>query len=347
MSEGIVIIRPSFMKFCEDGCRAALFNHILYWIAWKAKDQPLEAIQAGEITYYATTEELVEHMAGAWGYQKVRREVNELIVMGIIGKGKNLTWGADRTKHFHFGKEQCQKLLEFCQKYEINLFGIGLPAEVIELIKAVRQFTDQSNANDQLVNCPEHKQFTDQSNAIYQSVGAITKVTTKVTKTKVTERKNDVGQRKANVATEQEASHSSIHPSPPSQNSSSQETKPEEVIFTEDEQKIYDYGRQTLFKATPPPKTAKLKSECAELALHIKTQEQFESLVQVVRKVPYIKGQIHLKNLVNELNGWLQSLEAKPTQVLSQGKAVYEPYVINHEVNERRKAALRAEFANS
>ncbi len=179
MSEIVVIIRPSFMKFCQDGCRAALFNHILYWIAKKVKGQPQEKIQAGEITYYATTEGLAECLADAWGYQKVRKEVNGLIDMGIIGRGKNPAYGADRTKHFFFGKEQCDKLLELCQKYDINLLKIGLPSEMTDLIK---HFTNSSNANDESVKCyesPKHNQFTNMANANDKSVRPITKIATK------------------------------------------------------------------------------------------------------------------------------------------------------------------------
>ena len=39
--EMVIILRPSFMKFCQDGCRAAVFNHILYWIARKGRGQPM------------------------------------------------------------------------------------------------------------------------------------------------------------------------------------------------------------------------------------------------------------------------------------------------------------------
>jgi len=348
-NEGVIIIRPSFMKFCEDGCRAALFNHILYWIAWKAKDQLPELVQSGKITYYATTEQLTEQMAGAWGSQKVRREVNALIEMGLFGREKNPTWGADRTKHFSFGKEQCQRLLELCQKHEINLFQIGLPTEVIDLIKTVRQITNPSNANYQSVNCPEHKQITNPSNANYQSVRAITKVTTKITNTEIAERKNGTPQQKPTVSLEQETTHSSIHASHSQKNFSfSSQEKQEEVALTEEEQAIYDFGCQTIFKAKPPRKTAKLKGECAELAKYITTLEQFQKLVQSVRALPYIQGQVHLKNLVNELNGWLQSLEARPVGS-SRGKPrgpfiAQQPTASEQEENERKNVEAIAKL---
>jgi len=128
----------------------------------------------------------------------------------------------------------------------------------------------------------------------------------------IEERKNDAPQQNTNI-TDGKATHTFIHSSHSSSQNSSQETKLEEVTLTEEEQAIYEFGCQTIFKAKPPFKTAKLKSECAEIAKHVKTAEQFGGLVQYVRALSYIQGQVHLKNLVNELNGWLQSLEAKPT----------------------------------
>jgi hypothetical protein len=144
--EMVVIIRPSFMKFCLDGCRAAVFNHILYWIARKAKDQPKEKVQNGEITWYATTEEITEDLARAWGVCKVRNEVNALVEMGILGRSRNQKWGADRTKHFSFGKDQCAKLLDLCRQHGVCLLHIGLPDDVTHLINL-------SNANDESIKC--------------------------------------------------------------------------------------------------------------------------------------------------------------------------------------------------
>ena len=158
--------------------------------------------------------------------------------------------------------------------------------------------------------------------------------------------KKDTKERKngtPSVSAKQEATHASVHPSL-SQNkpsSFSQEKQEEEVLFTEEEQAIYDYGCQTIFKAKPPRKTAKLKGECAEIAKHVKTVEQFQSLVQSVRALPYIQGQIHLKNLVNELNGWLQSLEAKPPQASSRRKG--SPTATTMSAEEKAASEARTE----
>jgi predicted transcriptional regulator len=308
MSEIVVIIRPSFMKFCKDGCKAAIFNHILYWIAKKAKGQPQEAILSGEITYYATTDELAEQMAGAWGYQKVRKEVNDLIDMGIIGRGKNPTWGADRTKHFYFGKEQHGKLLELCQKHNIDLSKIGLSSEVTDLIK---HFTNPSNAIDQSVKCPEHKQFTDMSNANDKYVRAITKDTTKDSKTKDTERKNDAPQQNPHVST-QDDSHSFVQ----SPSISSQETKG--AVFPPESEQVYILADQ--LHITYLKRDEKHRDNCTALAEKgVTTLEKMESLMQHCRQTPHLQGKtLNLKNLVNGLPGWLQ-LQRKTTAAPSTG----------------------------
>jgi len=145
-SEFITIIRPSFMKFCEDACRAAAFNHLLFRIAGKSKDQPKEKIVAGDILWYAKTEQITEEMANAWGVCKVRKEVNALIDMGIVGRRANPEWGADRTKHFCFGQKECKKFLGFCEKHEICVVHLGLSPEVTHLIYS-------SNANDTSIKC--------------------------------------------------------------------------------------------------------------------------------------------------------------------------------------------------
>lgn len=298
MSELIVIIRPSFMKFCKDGCRAALFNHILYWIAKKAKDQPQEKVQSGEITYYATNEELVEQMASAWKYQKVRKEVNELIEIGLLSRGKNAKFGADRTKHFHFGKEQCKKLRDLCQIHGIDLSKIGLPPEVTNLIK---QFTNMSNANDQSVKCSEHNQFTDVSNANDKYVRAITKDSTKDSKSKDTERKNGESEQKPNIV---EQEQSSIH--------SSTQSSFSEIEFTEDERLVYELAEKK--HVSRLKKDEKHKEYCAKLVSEgVKTVEQIESLMQFCWQKSHLAGKdLYLKNLVNELNGWLQTQQKKP-----------------------------------
>ncbi len=145
-SKFITIIRPSFMAFCEDACRAAAFNHLLFRIAGKSKDQPKEKIVAGDILWYAKTEQITEEIANAWGVCKVRKEVNSLIGMGIIGRCANPEWGADRTKHFCFGNKECKRFLQFCEKHEICVVHLGLSPEVTHLIYI-------SSANDTCIKC--------------------------------------------------------------------------------------------------------------------------------------------------------------------------------------------------
>lgn len=88
--ELVVIIRPSFKRFCgADACRAALFNHLLYWIARKAKGEPEEKVKQGEIYWYGTAEEICEGMDNSWSVNKVRKEIKELVDAGLIGQRLN------------------------------------------------------------------------------------------------------------------------------------------------------------------------------------------------------------------------------------------------------------------
>jgi hypothetical protein len=188
-SKFITIIRPEFMTFCQDACRAAALNHLLFRIAYKSKDQPKENIQAGQILWYAKTALITGEMSNAWGVCKVRNEVNGLVDMNLIGRCNNPAWGADRTKHFFFGAEQCKVLVDLCEKNGICLVHLGLPAEVVHLIysanandKSIKCSCPDGEANDKSIKCirsNHHLQMMIPSNAFDKNIEAITKNTTK------------------------------------------------------------------------------------------------------------------------------------------------------------------------
>jgi hypothetical protein len=127
-------------------------------------------------------------------------------------------------------------------------------------------------------------------------------------KKKTSGRKNGKSQRNSTVSTQEESSHSFGH----SQDKSSfspEGTKPA-IVLTEKEQQIVKFGKKDIFKAADPVIDEKLKEDCGILAELIETQEQFDSLVAVVRS-RFPKGAIHLKNLTNAnvLNEWAQIQE--------------------------------------
>jgi hypothetical protein len=207
VSKFITIIRPEFMSFCEDACRAATLNHLLYRIAGKCKDQPKEKIQAGHILWYGKNEQITQEMSNAWGVCKVRKEVNELVKMGLFGRTSNPEWGADRTKHFFFGIKQCTKFLEYLEELGICFVHFDLPPVVKHLIYS-------SNANDKSIKClcetpeiPEMGEANDISikcnSSIYQmetidvsnandiSIKAIPKIPTKNTTKNTTKKDNE------------------------------------------------------------------------------------------------------------------------------------------------------------
>lgn len=200
ISDFITIIRPQFMTFCKDACRSATFNHMLFRIAWKCKDQPKEKIQSGDVLWYAKNEQITNEMSNAWGVCKVRQEVEALIKMNLIGKRKNPAWGADRTKHFCFGSEQCEVFLKHCENNNICVVHLDLPVEVKHLIyssvandtsiKCCCERSENAEANDKCIDSKSynHQMVTiDVSDGNDESIKAIPKNTTKTTTEEHTE----------------------------------------------------------------------------------------------------------------------------------------------------------------
>lgn len=300
--EMVVIIRTSFVKLFNDPCKAALFDHILYQIAKKSKGQPREAIQEGKFTYYKTNEELTELTLKTWGVCKVRKAVNDLIKLGLLGRTKS-PWGADRTKHFYFGQEQCRKLIELCHKNNICLHTIGLAPEVMQLLFL-------SFATDEIIKC-SCGQTIDLSNRNDKNIQAITTNTTKIPSLN---KDNYERMNSARVQNKVENFHPSILPSV-SQNSSSGEkgnTQEKEVVFTELEEQVYQIAKD--LKLARLRKNEKNKAYCAQLVeKDVLTHEKMKRLMGYSRK-RLNKGpeaELYLGNLVRDLDGWLQVEEAK------------------------------------
>jgi hypothetical protein len=138
--EMVVIIRPSFKKLCDqDACRAALFNHLLYWIAQKAKGQ--EASTSGSVYWYGTAEEICAGLDHCWSVNKVRKEIKALVESGLIGQRRNPVKGWDQTRHYFFGMEQGKALKDLCEHYGVNLLELGLPPDILHLLNLVNAFT--------------------------------------------------------------------------------------------------------------------------------------------------------------------------------------------------------------
>ncbi len=312
MSEILVIIRPSFMKFCEDGCRAALFNHLLYWIGKK--------VQIGETTYFATTEDLTKDMAGSWGSKKIRLEVNALVDMGLIERGKNPKWGVDRTKHFSFGKDQYDKLVELCKKHKICLAHIGLSKEIINLLRpfgesvecpCTGQMVNLPNANGQMTKCSEHGQMVKSPLANGKKTTTITQNSTQISNTQISNERTN-GARQSNVSA---SDSSSIHPSNFSSSFSSQE-KPA-IEFSPEAERIYGFAEK--LKLARLKRNETNRDYCEILAKEITTQEQMDSLAAYSREKLKHKGKVelYLGNLATDLNGWSQVQEQTKKSTVS------------------------------
>ena len=160
--------------------------------------------------------------------------------------------------------------------------------------------------------CPKNGQDITEpvrnSDATCPKNGTIVRLQSKITEShKITERKDGTGKQKKDVL------EKDTHPSVPPE-------KPEEkIILSEEGKRIYDYARDELFPAEEPEISTKLKQECEKLAIHIKSIEQFLSLLQYVKaryKAPY-----YLLNMINALNEWLQ-IQKSTTPAMPQGTDV-------------------------
>jgi hypothetical protein len=139
--EMVVIIRPSFKKFCgQDACRAALFNQLLYWIARRAKGREKASVQSGEVYWYGTAEEICAGLDDSWSINKVRKEIKALVDAGLIGQRRNPVKGWDQTRHYFIGLDQGTAIREACGKYGICLLHLGLRPDVLHLLNMVNAF---------------------------------------------------------------------------------------------------------------------------------------------------------------------------------------------------------------
>ena len=120
------------------------------------------------------------------------------------------------------------------------------------------------------------------------------------------ERKNDIGQKTSKSYTQE----SSFLPS-------STQSSSCEIVFTPEEQTVYELAEKLHLSYLK--RNEKHKTNCAILVEKgVTTLEKMESLLQFCKQRPHLAGKdLNLKNLINELNGWLQlqSQEVSPEQV--------------------------------
>src|SRR6266567_4308187 len=169
-SEMVIIIRPSFKKVCgPDACRAGLYNHILYRLAKKAKNEPEKDVREGNIFWFASAEDICQDIDEAWCVNKVRKEVNKLVDGGLLGQRHNPIKKWDRKFQYFISEEQGKKLLERCEAEGICLLHIGLNAEVLHLLHMVNAF----NKNGGCICQKEEMELPNMGNASTINGGAI------------------------------------------------------------------------------------------------------------------------------------------------------------------------------
>src|SRR6266567_3027621 len=166
--EVVIIIRPSFKKMLsDDACRAAVFNHFLYWIAKKVK--------GGSEYWYGSFDEIWESLDRSWGLSKTIQEIKALVADGFIGQRRNPKNGWDQTRHYFFEKEQGETLRATCEKFGICLAHIGLSPDVLHLLKITNAFDE----NNKCICSNQQIDLLDLPDRFVESNDAIPKVSTK------------------------------------------------------------------------------------------------------------------------------------------------------------------------
>jgi hypothetical protein len=174
----VVIIRPSFKKLCDqDACRAALLNHLLYWIARRAKGQETEKIKSGEVSWYGSYQDICSTgLDDSWSMWKVRKELKALVNAGLLGQRHNRALGFDREYQYFFGKEQGKVLKDLCEKQGINLLDLGLCDDVLHLLKTA----DACAENTTCICRKQQMHVLNSSDASAENSRAIPKDSTKI-----------------------------------------------------------------------------------------------------------------------------------------------------------------------
>lgn len=237
-----------------------------------------------EIWIHMSYEEFADEFDGLFSHNTIKDAVSYLLNKEIIHQRKNPN---PKFKDYEY-RLMLPGLRELLRSLPVNPVhrtrdnrnrkGKQSP----NLVTPPEMVTSPNPANESPKMVDEPPKMVDESPELVNHYTMSTQIQTKSS----TERKND-----------EPSTNASFIPSIPPQE--------EEVEFSLEEDAVYSFGKQTIFKVKPPKKTQKVKDQCAEIAkAGIKTLEQMLSLVAFAKQETGF-GTIHLGNLVNALNGWL------------------------------------------
>lgn len=126
--EPLIIIRQWQVKFCKgDKCAAALMSFLEYWHNIKL-EQSVKSKQANNtaeihgdnrihdesLVQFHTSEQLSDGIMGLYSETKIRKSLRFLEEQGVINvfKNPNRRYAFDKTKHFIFHPEECNKYIQ-------------------------------------------------------------------------------------------------------------------------------------------------------------------------------------------------------------------------------------------
>jgi hypothetical protein len=151
-------------------------NHLLYWIARRAKGQAPEKIKSGSVYWYGSNADICAGLDSSWSLWKVRKEIRALVDSGLIGQRHNSALGFDREYQYFFGEEQGKVLKDLCSQYGINLLELGLGADVLHLLKTAHAFAE----NNTCIGRKQQMHVLNSSDPSAENSEAIPKVITKI-----------------------------------------------------------------------------------------------------------------------------------------------------------------------
>jgi len=297
----IICMNCKYKKPVKEGAKSKASPHCKAFIlAILERWTDTKRKNGEDLVVYMTYPQWAEELHGLFGRNVIIDSLDELLGEGLIS----------REKHKMYGKDTYKYLLNY---KELN--------RRIKLLPQGKAFTSKRHeTTDAFTSKPDRRLLVNED-----AFKSKRNIESYIDSTNIdSERKND-----SDVPEQQD---SSSHPSTPS-------PSPSEVIFTEEEETVYNHAKT--LKLSYLKRNEKNKAHCSKLVSEgITTLEQMKSLMQFCRQRPYLKSKdLNLGNLAGELDGWSQ-LQKQPTP--DQPKAAF---LADEETSDRHLEILQERIA--
>jgi hypothetical protein len=306
--EPMVIIRKSFLWICDgDKYAAAALNMYVHWTKWLMKRKPVaqeinnllkkqgrKASQDTSLIIYRKQKELVNDLLDFCNEKRLRQANTFLEFKGLLRIDDTPRSNLDHVLKYELQIDVFKKCMEDWRKYRGDQDGDDDDETVEVALEADSSEADNSPSRNRQKTAPKQTIVGSEAD---NSPSLNRNIDNKRDKQRdKEERKNDAPHQTPNVTTQES---SSIH--------SSTQSSFSEIELTEDERMVYELVKKKHISRLK--KDEKHKDYCAQLIREgVTTLERIESLIQFCRQKTHLAvgKELYLKNLVNELDGWLQ-----------------------------------------